>query len=56
MFDLPVETPDNKRNYTRFRKGLLKDGFTLGICQVKKRLMRIEVRSARLSHRRDKCG
>ena len=29
MFDLPVETPENKRNYTRFRKGLLKDGFMM---------------------------
>jgi len=29
MFDLPVETPDNKRNYMRFRKGLLKDGFMM---------------------------
>lgn len=29
MFDLPVETPENKRNYTRFRKALLKDGFRM---------------------------
>jgi CRISPR-associated protein Cas2 len=29
MFDLPVETPDNKRNYVRFRKALLKDGFMM---------------------------
>jgi len=27
MFDLPVETPLNRRDYTRFRKVLLKDGF-----------------------------
>jgi CRISPR-associated protein Cas2 len=27
MFDLPVETPENRRDYTRFRKVLLKDGF-----------------------------
>jgi CRISPR-associated protein Cas2 len=27
MFDLPVETPENRRDYTRFRKILLKDGF-----------------------------
>ena len=29
MFDLPVETLENKRNYTRFRKALLKDGFMM---------------------------
>lgn len=27
MFDLPVDTPDAKRQYTRFRKALLKEGF-----------------------------
>lgn len=27
MFDLPVETKENRRDYTRFRKALLKDGF-----------------------------
>lgn len=29
MFDLPVETMENRRNYTRFRKALLKDGFMM---------------------------
>ena len=29
MFDLPVETSDNKRDYVRFRKALLKDGFMM---------------------------
>ena len=29
MFDLPVETPENKRDYVRFRKALLKDGFMM---------------------------
>ena len=29
MFDLPTETMENKRDYTRFRKGLLKDGFMM---------------------------
>jgi CRISPR-associated protein Cas2 len=29
MFDLPVETPTNKRDYARFRKALLKDGFMM---------------------------
>lgn len=28
MFDLPVDTPDARREYTRFRKKLLKNGFT----------------------------
>ncbi len=29
MFDLPVETPVNRRDYSRFRKALLKDGFMM---------------------------
>jgi len=29
MFDLPVETAENRRSYTRFRKALLKDGFMM---------------------------
>lgn len=27
MFDLPTETGEDRRNYRRFRKGLLKNGF-----------------------------
>jgi len=29
MFDLPVDTAAARRRYTRFRKGLLRDGFTM---------------------------
>lgn len=29
MFDLPVETPVNRRDYMRFRAALLKDGFMM---------------------------
>ena len=29
MFDLPVETSQNRREYTRFRKHLLKSGFLM---------------------------
>lgn len=29
MFDLPVETPQNRRAYARFRKDLLEDGFAM---------------------------
>jgi CRISPR-associated protein Cas2 len=29
FFDLPTETANDRRNYTRFRKGLLQDGFTM---------------------------
>lgn len=29
MFDLPVDTKDAKRQYTRFRKALLRQGFTM---------------------------
>jgi CRISPR-associated protein Cas2 len=29
MFDLPVDTPKARRAYSRFRKNLLEDGFTM---------------------------
>jgi CRISPR-associated protein Cas2 len=29
MFDLPVDTPKARKAYTRFRKTLLEDGFTM---------------------------
>lgn len=29
LFDLPVDSVRRRRAYTRFRKGLLKDGFTM---------------------------
>ena len=29
MFDLPTDTKDARRGYTRFRKALLKDGFAM---------------------------
>ncbi len=29
FFDLPTETKTDKKNYTRFRKGLQQDGFTM---------------------------
>lgn len=29
FFDLPTETKTDRKNYTRFRKGLLQDGFTM---------------------------
>lgn len=29
MFDLPTETPKKRRDYARFRKDLLEDGFTM---------------------------
>ncbi len=29
FFDLPTETKKDRRNYTRFRKNLQKDGFTM---------------------------
>jgi CRISPR-associated protein Cas2 len=29
FFDLPTETANDKRNYSRFRKGLLQDGFSM---------------------------
>jgi len=29
LFDLPTETKRDKKNYTEFRKNMLKDGFTM---------------------------
>ncbi len=29
MFDLPVDTPEARKQYTQFRKSLLKDGFVM---------------------------
>ena len=29
MFDLPTDTKEARKEYTRFRKGLLKDGFAM---------------------------
>ena len=29
MFDLPTDTPQARKEYTRFRKSLLDDGFTM---------------------------
>lgn len=29
FFDLPVETPEDRRNYRKFRKVLIKDGFIM---------------------------
>ncbi len=29
MFDLPVDTPEGKRNYVRFRRTLLQNGFLM---------------------------
>lgn len=37
MFDLPTKTPKQRRAYTRFRKMLLKDGFSMMQYSVYKR-------------------
>jgi len=29
MFDLPVETSENRRNYRKFRKALINEGFLM---------------------------
>jgi len=50
MFDLPVETADNRRDYTRFRKALLKDGFMMLQFSVYARFIPSE--EAAESHRR----
>lgn len=50
MFDLPVETGENRRDYTRFRKALLKDGFMMLQFSVYARFIPSE--EAAESHRR----
>ncbi|MGH9543493.1 MAG: CRISPR-associated endonuclease Cas2 [Terriglobales bacterium] len=42
MFDLPVLEPDQRRNYTRFRKALMKDGFMMLQYSVYARYLRSE--------------
>ncbi len=42
MFDLPVLEPDQRRNYNRFRKALLKDGFMMLQYSVYARYLRSE--------------
>ena len=37
MFDLPTETPRHRRAYTKFRKDLLNDGFSMMQYSVYKR-------------------
>ncbi len=37
MFDLPTDTPKARKDYTKFRKALLKDGFTMMQYSVYKR-------------------
>jgi len=42
LFDLPVDTRDARRQYTRFRKALLKDGFVMLQYSVYARYVRSE--------------
>lgn len=51
MFDLPVETDTEKRNYRIFRKNLIKEGFTMiqysvymRVCPSREYAKRIETR------------
>lgn len=50
MFDLPVEEKEDRRNYARFRKTLLKDGFMMLQLSVYARYLPSE--EAAESHRR----
>ena len=50
MFDLPTETAENKRDYTRFRKALLKDGFMMLQFSIYARFLQSE--EAAEAHRR----
>ena len=51
MFDLPVETTENRRDYVRFRKALLKDGFMMLQFSVYARFIPSE--EAAEAHRQD---
>lgn len=42
LFDLPVTGPDDRRNYSHFRKALLKDGFMMLQFSVYARYIRSE--------------
>ncbi len=54
MFDLPVKTKANKRNYVHFRRELIKDGFTQLQYSIYARYFSCE--DAAKSHRRKiKC-
>ena len=46
MFDLPVDTQEARRRYTRFRTHLLKEGFTMLQFSVYARYCRSEDRTA----------
>ena len=63
MFDLPVETSANRRDYTRFRKALLKDGYMMLQYSVYSRYLPSEEaaeahrRTVRpVFHHRDRCA
>ena len=55
MFDLPVETDENKRQYREFRKGLIKEGFIMmqysvyvRTCPNKEFAIRVEKKISRI--------
>lgn len=50
MFDLPVQTPQDRKNYTQFRKALLEDGFMMLQFSVYARPLASE--DAAMAHRR----
>jgi len=50
MFDLPVQTPEDRKNYAQFRKVLLEDGFMMLQFSVYARPLASE--DAALAHRR----
>lgn len=54
MFDLPVKTRDERREYTQFRKALLKEGFAMLQFSVYARYCPSEEASA--GYRRRVCG
>ena len=51
MFDLPVDTRENRREYTQFRKALLKEGFAMLQYSVYARYCSSEEASEAYRHR-----
>ena len=51
MFDLPVVTPDDRKAYTRFRKALIRQGFSMLQFSVYARFCRSEERSSVIGQR-----
>lgn len=62
MFDLPVETEEQRRNYRLFRKKLIQEGFVMiqysiyvRVCPSREFANRIENRIKKVCHWKEMC-